>query len=139
MKKILYWCVQLSWGLLQTALGFCIYLSQKNRTHFIYRGAIVTRWNKQTSLSLGPFLFVAEHLDGERYEHILQHEFGHTIQSLVLGPLYLILIGVPSFIWCNLPYFKKLRASGVDYDAFFIEANASYMGKKLLKKNAIDT
>jgi hypothetical protein len=25
-----------------------------------------------------------------------RHEFGHSIQSLILGPLYLIIIGIPS-------------------------------------------
>jgi len=131
MKKILYWCVQISWGFLQTTLGFLIFLIHGKCEQFTYRGAVVTRWDKQTSLSLGPFLFVAEHLQGERYEHILHHEFGHTIQSLVLGPLYLVLIGLPSVIWCNLPYFKRLRnEKGVPYDKFFIEGQASRIGKR---------
>lgn len=141
-KKLLifaYWLLQLTWGILQTALGFVIFLGNRRKEHGFYHGAIVTRWAGKSSLSLGLFLFVAEHLEGQRLDHILHHEFGHTIQSLVLGPLYLFLIGVPSFIWCNLPYFKKLRAGGVDYETFFIERNASMTGKKLLKKREIDT
>lgn len=27
------------------------------------------------------------------------HELGHHKQSLILGPLYLILVGIPSFLW----------------------------------------
>jgi hypothetical protein len=29
----------------------------------------------------------------------LKHEQGHQKQSQILGPLYLILIGIPSFLW----------------------------------------
>lgn len=135
----LYWLLQLTWGILQTFLGFLIFLRNRKCTHFFYNGAIVIRWKGRSSLSLGLFLFVADHLQGERYDHILHHEFGHTIQSLLLGPLYLIVIGIPSFIWCNLPYFRKMREKGVSYDAFFIENNASWVGKKILKKAKKDT
>ncbi len=129
--KYLYWMSQLTWGCLQSMLGAWIFLLNRKKEHSLYHGAVVTRWKGKSSLSLGPFLFVAEHLDGERYEHILQHEFGHTIQSLVLGPLYLVLIGLPSVIWCNLPYFKRLRnEKSVPYDRFFIEGQASRIGKR---------
>lgn len=30
---------------------------------------------------------------------LLVHEYGHTIQSMILGPLYLIVIGIPSTLW----------------------------------------
>lgn len=29
----------------------------------------------------------------------LEHELGHHKQSQILGPLYLILVGIPSFLW----------------------------------------
>lgn len=32
----------------------------------------------------------------ELSNQLLVHEYGHTIQSLMLGPLYLAIIGIPS-------------------------------------------
>lgn len=35
-------------------------------------------------------------------QKLLAHEYGHTIQSLLLGPLYLLVIGIPSVIWFHI-------------------------------------
>jgi hypothetical protein len=32
----------------------------------------------------------------------LAHEYGHQVQSRWLGPLYLVLVGIPSAVFCNL-------------------------------------
>lgn len=53
-----------------------------------------------TAWSLGEFLFFKErYLKRTDWEQTLHHEYGHSIQSLILGPLYLILIALPSVIW----------------------------------------
>lgn len=31
-----------------------------------------------------------------------RHEYGHCLQSRVLGPLYLIIVGLPSLIWAAM-------------------------------------
>jgi len=36
--------------------------------------------------------------DDEIEQRTLVHEYGHTIQSIILGPLYLLIIGIPSSI-----------------------------------------
>ena len=62
-----------------------------------------------SSFSLGPYVFLRnEYLDRTA---VLMHEQGHSLQSRLLGPLYLIFIGLPSII-CNLlarfiPWFRK--------------------------------
>ena len=40
---------------------------------------------------------------------IKEHEWGHTRWSLYLGPLYLLIIGLPSIIWAMIhtPYSKR--------------------------------
>ncbi|MBI38096.1 MAG: hypothetical protein CMF59_00735 [Leptospiraceae bacterium] len=45
-----------------------------------------------SGISLGPFL-----LGGAGFRSWV-HEYGHTYQSRILGPFYLIVIGVPSFL-----------------------------------------
>lgn len=129
MKTVWYSVLQIIWGLPQTLLGFAVFLRLHKKPHFRYHGAIVTRWNKRTGLSLGFFLFIPE---GEEGKEFIVHEYGHTIQSLLLGPLYLIVVGIPSLLWCNLPLFEKIRRTQkISYQAFFTECWANCLGEKM--------
>ena len=47
------------------------------------------------SVSLGCFIVL--HRDSLELK---RHEYGHCIQSRILGPLYLLIIGIPSAYWC---------------------------------------
>lgn len=52
--------------------------------------------NTWSGVSLGDYIIFAK---GNFVDDInVRHEYGHQIQSLILGPLYLIVIGLPSFI-----------------------------------------
>lgn len=134
MKQLLYTILQFVWGLPQTLLGFVLYLCWYQAPHSRYHGAIVTEWKKQTGLSLGLFLFVPE---GEIGKDFLVHEYGHTIQSLVLGPLYLPVIGLPSAVWCNLPCCAALRRrKKISYQSFFTERSANKWGEKATGERA---
>jgi len=106
MKRLLYVILQCTWGSVQTLLGFIFFLATTKCPHRIYRGCIDTNWNVRGGLSLGLFIFTPP----ENYpnsQSIRVHEYGHTIQSLILGPLYLIVVGIVSVTWANLPSFKK--------------------------------
>lgn len=46
---------------------------------------------------LGEFIFVPKNGDGK---HTRDHEMGHRCQSRMLGPLYLIIVGIPSACLC---------------------------------------
>lgn len=52
------------------------------------------------------------------------HEYGHTRQSLYLGPFYLFVVGIPSLLWAW--YWKPSR--GVSYYSFFTEKWADKLG-----------
>lgn len=50
--------------------------------------------------SLGPVIFVTPHCD----ENVLHHETGHSVQSLMFGPLFHFAVSIPSvcrFLWKN--------------------------------------
>lgn len=129
MKKIGYGILQILWGFPQTLLGFAVFLCTVKASHYRYHGAIVTEWKKRTGLSLGMFLFVPERGDGKDF---LVHEYGHTIQSLILGPLYLLVIGIPSLLWCNLSWciaFRRKRKCS--YQTFYTERWANHLGEKV--------
>ena len=71
------------------------------------------------------------------FRRILVHEYGHTRQSLLLGPFYLPLIGLPSLIWNRLPYFRRQRkAHKKAYYAFFPERWANELGERYLREEA---
>lgn len=137
MKRLLYTILQCTWGLGQTLLGFVFFLATIRCPHRIYRGCIDTHWKLRSGLSLGLFIFTPS----ERYrtsQPIRVHEYGHTIQSLMLGPLYLLVVGAISFTWANLPYFvKRRRARGTPYTACFVESWASRLGEKVTGEAAI--
>lgn len=52
------------------------------------------------------------------------HEYGHSKQSLFLGPLYLLVIGLPSILW-NI---HCRRDSSADYYSFYTEKWADRLG-----------
>ena len=70
------------------------------------------------SLSLGTYIFLSPF--GKMNKLTLMHEKGHTKQSYILGWLYLIVIGIPSAIWCGC--FKNYRyKNGISYFSFYTE------------------
>lgn len=142
MKTMLYRLCQCTWGGVQTLLGLIVFLRHKNDPHFSYHGAVITRWKAISSVSLGMFVFVtdepyfyeklkAQYNMEELAGRLLVHEYGHTIQSLILGPLYLIVMGIPSTLWGFLPACAKLRSGGVSYFSFFTERWANSLGERV--------
>ena len=134
MKVFLFRLWQWTWGFPQTLIGFIFYCFHSKQPHFTYHGCVVTRWNVRGSLGVGMFLFVnSAHYDQE--PGILVHEFGHAVQSAVLGPLFLPIMGIPSFLWCNLKPCQRLRKEkGVSYYRFYPESNANWLGKLVSKE-----
>ncbi len=133
MKVMLYRFWQCIFGLPQTLLGLFVFFIHRKERQYVYRGAVVTECKENFNISLGMFIFVKEsngRADAERMKKILVHEYGHTIQSLLLGPLYLIVIGMPSWLWCNIPYFRKMRKEkNISYYSFYTEKWADHLGE----------
>lgn len=148
MKVFMYRIWQCTWGILQTFLGLVLLLVHCKDKRFNYHGAIVTVWKAPSSISLGMFVFVtSEPYFTEKYKgrisaeelssRLLVHEYGHTIQSLILGPLYLILIGIPSTLWGFLGGNRR-REKQIPYGAFFTEKWANSLGETVTGQKSID-
>lgn len=72
----------------------------------MYRGIrVVVNPKFKGGISLGNIILVD--CDYKGNANTWNHEWGHTIQSRILGPLYLFIVGIPSFIWACL-YGTKL-------------------------------
>ncbi len=150
MKNILYCVWQCTWGILQTMLGFFVFLCNFKCRHYLYHGAVVTEWNDKSSVSLGMFVFVTkepyfykklkgEYTIDELSSRLLVHEYGHTIQSLILGPLYLIVIGIPSTLWGFLPFYARARKEKqISYFWFFTEKWANALGEKVSAQKSME-
>lgn len=142
MKRKLYTAIQWTWGLPQTLVGSVLYLAHRKNKHFNLNGACATVWDKDAGLSLGKFIFVPKQEvikteDPSEEDKIVvskelaMHEYGHTVQSMILGPTYLILVGLPSLVWSRHPHFVKKRArTGMSYYAPVFEKTADKLGKK---------
>ena len=150
MKTYIYRIWQCTWGILQTILGLALYIKHYKNKHYSYYGAIVTEWNSKTSISLGMFVFVTKkpyfyeklkdaYSMEELSRRLLVHEYGHTVQSLILGPLYLIVMGIPSTLWGFLPSCaKKRKEENVSYFSFFTESWANTLGEWWLKEKSME-
>lgn len=148
MNTLLYRLWQCTWGIIQTLLGFCVFLMNYKEKHYNFHGAIITEWKGKSSVSLGMFVFVtkkpffADKLKNEYTvealsNRLLIHEYGHTIQSLILGPLYLFIIGIPSTLWGFLGA-KKRKEKQIPYGAFFTEGWANILGERVTGEKSID-
>ena len=86
-------------------------------------------------VTLGRYIFVNQNYTD--LSNVILHEIGHTKQSRILGPLYLIIIGIPSISWAGLrrliPALKK-----INYYSLYTESWANkLMG--LNKESKLDT
>ena len=81
-------------------------------------------------ISLGRFIILPwkyRYNSSSYVRDTISHEYGHTRQSLYLGWLYLIVIGLPSLLWAWAhSTFKRLRE--VDYYSFYTERWADDIG-----------
>ena len=143
MGTALYLLAQCTWGLLQTAAGAAVLLRYRRCPRFRCHGAVVTSWPRSDSLSLGMFIFLTDKPPrdrrglvphGEISRRMLGHEYGHTVQSLILGPLYLPVVGLPSLLWAQLPPCRRIWREDVSYFSFFTEKTANSLGELAVKE-----
>lgn len=122
---VLYIMIQCTWGILQTTAGAFLSLLLCRKKRFFFRGAVVTECN--FSVSLGMFVFVRT-----KSAELLRHEYAHTLQSLMLGPLYLLVIGLPSILWAGV-FGKYRKRRNIPYRSFYTEKWADKIAENLLR------
>ena len=74
-----------------------------------------------SAMSLGDYLFVSP----MSLQKSIQHECGHSKQSDILGPLYLIVIGVPSLLHNIAHYLYSKIGIKWNYYSFYTESWAN--------------
>lgn len=106
INKPLFYILSFTWGLLTTLIGAiamlgCMVFTGKKPKRFLdcWYIKVGKIWG---GVSLGPFI-IADRIAGES---TLKHEFGHSIQNCVFGPLWPFIIGIPSAVRY---WYRKLR------------------------------
>lgn len=92
IKNLLMWL----WQFPQNMLALCIegILCGAAYREGIVGGNTMIYNDVLPIMSLGNYIFV----DTMSSQKSIQHEFGHSKQSDILGPLYLIVVGIPSLL-----------------------------------------
>lgn len=133
MKKVLFWTVQLTWGLLSNIIGGLIFVV------LFLAGKRPRRFAEMLYFEVG------EHWGGfnmgfvsvvgrDCSVHTLHHEHGHFIQNFYFGP-FMIFIQIASVVryWYRR-FVKKINPAKFytlpAYDAIWFEGQASGFGYK---------
>lgn len=113
------------WQLPQVLVGLCFLTSYLRHGRIVkmqpYKGSFIFKIRDfKGGVCFGPIIFV----NAWNWE-LIKHEFGHARQSRYFGPLYLLIIGLPSLIWASVykAHWKK------SYYWFWTERWADHLGK----------
>ena len=96
-----------------------ILYSSLGKFYTVYIGA------NRGGMTLGDKIFISKIYHGEYLNMVIAHESGHVKQSLYLGPLYLIVIGIPSILWA---WSHRWIAPRKSYYWLYTEAWANKLG-----------
>lgn len=129
MSKVLMFLRDWVWQLPQNLLG----VSYKK----ILKDNIIARVNTDNKeykcylkrskggVTLGKYIFISQ--DYRNKERVIKHESGHVKQSLILGPLYLLVIGIPSILWAG--FIHNMLFKDKSYYWFYTESWANKLAK----------
>lgn len=93
MKEVLLYI----WQLPQNLIGlFLLFIYDKEKVYHRLNGRTFYYTSEMPSgISLGNYII----MNRQDKEDGMRHEYGHSVQSRILGPLYLLVIGLPSLLW----------------------------------------
>ena len=115
------------WQLPQNLLGLILRVFYKQKNSLLYKDkAIRVCESFPGGISLGNTVIVCKFPYNKLTWNVVKHEWGHTKQSLYLGPLYLIIIGIPSGLWALIYKYNSAKPNG--YYTFFTEKWADKLG-----------
>jgi len=133
--KLLILLLLFIWELPQILLGIVVFAVMKSRQKVIKIEQEAHHFIIETvniGVSLGWIVFWTP--QGNRFSHLnndcRMHEFGHARQSAIFGPLYLIIVGIPSIsrVLYSKWYYKKYGYIWKNYFNGFPENWADRLG-----------
>ena len=120
LKNILLWI----WQFPQHIVGLLILLFIKGESKHKFDGITYYYYDPfPGGISLGNYMIL-----GDKWSQSVKHEYGHTLQSRMLGPLYLPIVGLCSITWAGL-YGSVIKETHNGYYKFWTEKWADKLGK----------
>lgn len=124
MRTILNFIIDWIWQLPQNLLGLCWkYITKSKITSDInnedikcVRAVCYLLKRYSGAVTLGKYMFVSERFTD--IKSVVRHECGHVIQSMILGPLYLPVIGLFSILHAAV---HNSVCKGKHYNHFWTE------------------
>lgn len=131
--KALHLILNILWGFPITLIGGVVALALviAGKKPFKYGGCWFFRVGKRGwgGLNLGLVSLISPFASGVT----MRHEFGHSIQNAMFGPLAIFLIHIPS--WTRYWWFRlrtKLGLKNGEYYAIWFERDATDLGEKYI-------
>ena len=124
IKQISYLILNI-WELIQNIIGYIEFIKYDLKINHHFKSSNIVYIDHFDSHVLGKWVFINPITDNNI---ILRHEYGHRVQSYLLGPLYLFIIYLPSLI--HYKWFSKQNKDWNEYYKFFTELSADYLVKK---------
>lgn len=132
MKKILKFLLDVIlyiWQIPQNLIGLFVWILCSGSIPMVIENIKVRYLNRfPGGISLGSIIMLGR-LDIDS----VKHEHGHQIQSMILGPLYLFVIGIPSIIWAGIYGTKLCPRTYNGYYRFYTEKWADKLGGVIRK------
>lgn len=137
--RTLSYMIQWTWGIPQNLLALFLLGKIKEKQIYPYHWSLVIDYDhskekiKFGTFTLGMFIFLSNR-DEKNERNLLTHEYGHVMQSLLYGPLFLPIVGYFSYRWSKVYWKnqKEFNDKGVFYTDKFPEKQANQWGEKLL-------
>ena len=139
---VFFYFVQWTWGLSVNIMGgiaylICTKVLGYKHQKFGYANIVYMPW-KQGGLSMGLFIFIREEKEKKEWLYNCRiHEYGHTWQCLLLGPLYYLVVAIPSVIWCQC-FAKYREKNDVSYYKLYCESWANSLGEKFSQMKRVN-
>lgn len=118
---LLYYVLNFTWGIIMTVIGLLFTLCM------LFCNVTPIRYNLTWYFAFGYYwggvsLGITFITDRSGDNSIAPHEFGHTVQNCLFGPLFPFLIAIPSMI-------RYYTVSYEDYEKVWFEKSATDIGK----------
>lgn len=142
MSKIQFWILSWTWGFIMTLIGSIVYIVLRIAGYKPYRnqyGWVFEIGEGWGGVEMGPYAIVNKNPS----QHILNHEFGHSLQNCYLGP-YMPFISLASAAryWYR-EYLVKVKGKKYSelpaYDDIWFEGTATYLGTLYKEKFVNDS
>lgn len=143
-RLALYYGLQWTWALPVNLAGLILNLLAGRARRFRWYGAFVVSYGERSifrqrgCFAVGQFIFMRDRISQPQYERLLVHEYGHTVQSIIFGPLFPLVIGLPSVLWSAWfwPREAAYAKRGVRYVSRFPENQANRLGERVTGRQA---